>query len=66
MGHPLTKKGTSRGITVGLKLPSEELLGHLPKQSSRLQRAYLSNVCTAKALQRQVSGITIFVFLQQI
>ncbi|KAL0051343.1 hypothetical protein WJX82_005932 [Trebouxia sp. C0006] len=40
-------------LNQGLKLPSEELLGHLPKQSSGLQRAYLSNVCTAKALQRQ-------------
>lgn len=40
-------------LNQGLKLPSEELIGHLPKQSSRLQRAYLSNVCTATARQRQ-------------
>ncbi|DBA81861.1 TPA: hypothetical protein ACH3X1_007580 [Trebouxia sp. C0004] len=40
-------------LNQGLKLPSEELIGHLPKQCSRVQRAYLSNVCTAKAIQRQ-------------
>ncbi|DBA76696.1 TPA: hypothetical protein ACH3X2_008730 [Trebouxia sp. C0005] len=40
-------------LNQGLKLPSEELIGHLPRQSSRLQRAYLSNVCSAKAFQRQ-------------
>jgi hypothetical protein len=62
----LSKEVASHVITVGLKLPSEELIGHLPQQSSMLQRAYLSNVCTAKATQRQVSGFTIFVFLQQI
>ena len=48
----------------GLKLPSEELIGHLPYQPQKPSRAYLSNVCTAKAAQRQVNetahGIVLF------
>lgn len=40
-------------LNQGLKLPSEELTGRLPEQNAQVQRAYLSNVCTAKAAQRQ-------------
>ena len=40
----------------GLKLPSEELTGSLSEGCGQEQRAYLSNVCTAKAVQRQASA----------
>lgn len=46
-------------LVAGLKLPSEELIGRLPTQSSKMQRAYLSNVCTAQAAQRQVCSSVI-------
>ena len=40
--------------SAGLKLPSEELIGQQPSPCQKLDRAYMSNVCTAKAAQRQV------------
>lgn len=40
-------------LNLGLKLPSEELIGQQPHQCQKKQRAYLSNVCTAKAAQRK-------------
>ena len=44
--------------TAGLKLPSEELIGQQPSPCQKLDRAYMSNVCTAKAAQRQVQEPT--------
>ncbi|KAL3152092.1 hypothetical protein ABBQ32_001198 [Trebouxia sp. C0010 RCD-2024] len=40
-------------LNIGLKLPSEELMGQQPSPCQQLDRAYMSNVCTAKAAQRQ-------------
>lgn len=45
-------------IVAGLKLPSEELVGRFPASRGARQRAYLSNVCTAQAAQRQVCSLS--------
>ena len=43
--------------SAGLKLPSEELIGQQPSPCQKVDRAYMSNVCTAKAAQRQVKEL---------
>ncbi|GAX86392.1 hypothetical protein CEUSTIGMA_g13803.t1 [Chlamydomonas eustigma] len=43
----------SLDLNVGSVLPAEELIGKLPEVDAKTRRAYLSNVCVAKAAQRQ-------------
>ena len=45
--------------SAGLKLPSEELIGQQPSPCQKMDRAYMSNVCTAKAAQRQVKELVV-------
>ncbi len=40
-------------LNIGAVLPAEELHGKLPESGSATGRAYLSNVCVAKAARRQ-------------
>ena len=42
-------------VTVGVKLPAEELVGTLPKESAvaARERAYLSNICVLSSARRQ-------------
>lgn len=50
-------RALTSNYAVGLKLPSEELMGQQPSPCQQLDRAYMSNVCTAKAAQRQVQEL---------
>lgn len=43
----------SLDLNIGAVLPAEELVGRLPAEDARTRRAYLSNVCVAKAARRQ-------------
>lgn len=42
-------------MTVGMKLPAEELIGNVPEDPSiaAIERAYLSNVCVLPAARRR-------------
>ena len=62
--HTIFAEAITSALSAGLKLPSELLTGKLPELNGQAQRAYLSNVCTAKAAQRQVSTATAGAALQ--
>ena len=43
----------SLDLNIGAVLPAEELVGKWPQEGAATARAYLSNVCVAKAARRQ-------------